>query len=329
MKYSVFVTRDIPDEGLKILAQNDQLDVRVYEHDKKISREELLSEMPNTDILLSILTEKIDAEVMDAAKGRLKMIANYAVGFDNIDIPAAKERGIIITNAPNEKISESVAEHTIALILALAHRIVETDTFTRAGKYESWGPKLLLGTDIAGKTVGIIGTGAIGSMVVKKLHLGFGMKVVYNDIKPNEALEKEVGATFMEKDELLKVADVVSLHVPLLPATHHLISEHELSLMKPTAFIINTSRGPIIDEKALLMALQNKKIGGAGLDVYECEPLIDCDPTDTLELRTFPNVVLTPHTASATEGTRQAMSRVAAQNIVAFVGGIKPPNKLN
>lgn len=328
MKYSVFVTRDIPDEGLKILAQNDQLDVRVYEHNKKISREELLAEMPNTDILLSILTEKIDAEVMDAAKGRLKMIANYAVGFDNIDIPAAKERGIIITNAPNEKISESVAEHTIALILALAHRIVETDTFTRAGKYESWGPKLLLGTDIAGKTVGIIGTGAIGSMVVKKLKLGFGMNVVYNDIKPNETLEKEVGATFMEKDELLKVADVISLHVPLLPATHHLISEHELSLMKPTAFVINTSRGPVIDEKALLIALQNKKIGGAGLDVYECEPLIDCDPTDTLELRAFPNVVLTPHTASATEGTRQAMSKVAAQNIIAFVSGEKPPNQL-
>ena len=309
-----------------MLKKDLRLEVEIYEKDQAIPRKELLRRVKGANIILSILTEQMNAEAFDAAGPQLKMIANYAVGFDNIDLAEAKKRGIVVTNAAHPMISESVAEHAIALMFALAHRIVEADTFTRAGKYKAWGPQLLLGTDIAGKTIGIIGSGAIGTSIVRRLHDGFGVKIVYNDIKPNPALEKMTGATFLSKEGLLKIADFISLHVPLLPATHHLISTKEFSLMKPTAFIINTARGPIIDEKALLVALANKQIAGAGLDVYESEPSIDCDLTDTLELRQFPNVVLTPHTASATIETRQAMSMACAENILAFMNGKTPPN---
>ena len=309
-----------------MLKKDLRLEVEIYEKDQAIPHKELLRRVKGANIILSILTEQMNAEAFDAAGPQLKMIANYAVGFDNIDLAEAKKRGIVVTNAAHPMISESVAEHAIALMFALAHRIVEADTFTRAGKYKAWGPQLLLGTDIAGKTIGIIGSGAIGTSIVRRLHDGFGVKIVYNDIKPNPALEKMTGATFLSKEGLLKIADFISLHVPLLPATHHLISTKEFSLMKPTAFIINTARGPIIDEKALLVALANKQIAGAGLDVYESEPSIDCDLTDTLELRQFPNVVLTPHTASATIETRQAMSVACAENILAFMDGKTPPN---
>ncbi|MFA5947192.1 MAG: D-glycerate dehydrogenase [Patescibacteria group bacterium] len=322
----IFVTRDIPDEGLKMLRARADIEVKVYEENKNIPVGVLKANVKGVDIILALLTDKIDDSVMRAAGKQLKMIANYAVGFDNIDLEAAKKRGIMVTNARAPEVSETVAEHTIALIFALAHRIVETDDFTRAGKYKGWGPKMFLGVDIAGKTLGIIGGGAIGEALAKRMHSGFGVKIIYNDIKPNEKFEKEFGATFMEKDELLKHADFVSLHVPLLPSTRHLIGERELKLMKKTAYLLNTSRGPIVDEKALTVALAHGDIAGAGLDVYECEPLIDCDPTDTYELRKLPNVVLTPHTASASIEARQAMSRAAAENILAFLDGKTPPN---
>jgi glyoxylate reductase len=321
----IFVTRDIPDEGLKMLRERADITLKVYEEDKKIPDGVLKRNVKGVDILLSLLTEKIDASVMDAAGKQLKMIANYAVGFDNIDLAAAKERGIVVTNTPGVELSEAVAEHAVALIFALAHRIIETDDFTRAGKYKGWGPKMFLGTDISGKTLGIIGGGAIGTSLAKKMQ-GLGMTIVYTDIKRNENLEKEVNATYLTQDELLKKADFVSLHVPLLESTRHLIGEAQLKMMKNTAFLINTSRGPIVDEKALTVALSRGDIAGAGLDVYECEPLIDCDPTDTYELRKLPNVVLTPHTASATIEARQAMSRTAAENILAFLDGKTPPN---
>lgn len=322
----IFVTRDIPDEGLKMLRARPDIEVKVYEENKNIPVGVLKSNVKGVNIILSLLTDKIDDSIMRAAGKQLKMIANYAVGFDNIDLEAAKKRGIMVTNARAPEVSETVAEHTIALIFALAHRIVETDDFTRAGKYRGWGPKMFLGVDVIGKTLGIIGGGAIGEALAKRMHDGFGIKIIYNDIKPNEKFEQAFGATFMEKDELLKHADFVSLHVPLLPSTRHLIGERELKLMKKTAYIINTSRGPIIDEKALVVALAHGDIAGAGLDVYECEPLIDCDPTDTYDLRKLPNVVLTPHTASASIEARQAMSRAAAENILAFLDGKTPPN---
>lgn len=326
MKYKIFVTRDIPDEGIKMLKKDKRIKLDVYEHDKKIPRSVLKKRVKGADIILSILTETIDAEIMDAAGPQLKMIANYAVGFNNIDLEAAKKRGIVVTNTPGTEITEAVAEHTVALIFALAKRIVEVDTFTRAGKYHGWGPKMFLCTDLWGKTVGIIGAGNIGSGVIHRLHDGFNMKVLYNNPERCPELEKETGAQFRTLHQLLKGSDFVSLHIPLLPSTRHLISTKELKLMKKTAFIINTSRGPVIDEKALEKALVSGQIAGAGLDVFECEPLIDCDPNDNLELRKMKNVVLTPHTASATLGARQAMSRTAALNILAFINGKTPPN---
>ena len=326
MKYKVFVTRDIPDEGIKMLKKEKRIDLEVYEKDKKIPRTELLRRVKGKDIILSILTEKMDKEVFDAAGPQLKMIANYAVGFNNVDLKEAAKRNIVVTNAPGPEISESVAEHTIALILALTHRIVESDRFTRAGKYKSWGPKLLLGTDLVGKKIGIIGTGQIGTAVVQRLHNGFGVDIIYHDIKRNPQIEKTTKAKYRSKMQLLKEADIVSLHVPLLPSTKHLISTKELKIMKKTAFLVNTSRGPIINEKALVRALMKGQIAGAGLDVYECEPKIDCDTTDSLELKKLENVVLTPHTASATIETRQAMSKITAKNILAFIKGKTPPN---
>ncbi len=326
MKYNVFVTRDIPDEGIAMLKKDKRINLEVYEHDKKIPRNTLLKRVKGKDIILSILTENMNKEVFEAAGAQLKMVANYAVGFNNIDLKEAAKRNITVTNAPSEQISESVAEHTIALMFALAHRVVEGDRFTRAGKYKAWGPKLLLGSDLYKKTVGIIGTGRIGEGVVKRLKDGFEMNILYHDIKRNKRLEKETGAKYRSLNALLKQSDFVSLHVPLLPSTKHLLGTKEFKLMKNTAFLINTARGPVVNEKALLKALHKGEIAGAGLDVYECEPMIDCDPNDNLELRTMENVVLTPHTASATLETRQSMSRVAAANILAFVKGKTPPN---
>lgn len=325
---NIFVTRRIPDAGINMLKKRKNVRIEIYEQDRAIPRKELLRRVKGKQILLTILTEKIDAEIFSAAGPELKMIANYAVGFDNIDVVEAKRRGIIVTNAPSEQISESVAEHTIALLFALAKRIPEADRFVRAGKYTAWGPELLLGTDLFGKTIGIIGTGRIGSGVVKRLHDGFNMNILYYDVKRNPELETESNAQFQSLTALLKQSDFVSIHVPLLPTTHHLISTKELRLMKKTAFLINTARGPIVDEKALTKALLRHEIAGAGLDVYECEPLIDCDPSDRLELRSLENVILTPHTASATHETRDEMSRVVAKNILAFLDGKEPPNQV-
>lgn len=326
MHYNIFVTRDIPNEGLNLLRKDKHISLEIYERDQQIPRKELLKRVRDKDIILSILTEKIDKEVMDAAGSSLKMIANYAVGFDNIDVKEALKRKIIVTNTPHDRVNESVAEHTIALIFALTHRIVETDAFTRAGKYHAWGPKTFLGTDLIGKTIGIIGTGRIGSAVVKRLHDGFHMKVVYTNPNRNPELETTTGAKYRPLEKLLKESDIVSLHVPLLKSTWHMIGAKQFKMMKPTAFLINTARGPIVDEKALVHALHTKEIAGAGLDVFECEPLIACNPRDTKELRRMPNVVMTPHTASATIEARQAMSRVAAENILAFIHGKTPPN---
>lgn len=326
MNYKIFVTRDIPDEGIKILRKLKNVTINIYPGDKAIPRKEFLKGVKGADIILSILTEKIDKEVFEAAGPQLKMIANFAVGFDNIDLKEAAKRKISVSNTPHQNVSESVAEHTIALMFALAHRIPEADRFTRAGRYECWGPKMMLGADLWKKTIGVIGAGRIGAAVLHRLHDGFGVKVIYNNIKRNPEFEKATGAKFRTLDQLLKESDFVSLHVPLCKATRHMIGAREFKLMKKTAFIINTARGPIIDERALLKALVNKEIAGAGLDVYECEPMIDCDPRDNLELRKMENVVLTPHTASATIEARQAMSRVAAENIIAFIRGKTPPN---
>lgn len=299
--------------------------IDIFEKDQTIPRKELLRRVKGVDVILSILTDKVDAAVMDAAGPPLKMIANYGVGFDNVDLSEAKVRKIVVSNAPSLEMTEAVAEHAVAMIFALAHRLVEADTFARAGKYHGWGPKILLGTDVIGKTLGLIGGGRIGTALARRLHAGFGVKIVYNDLKRNPDLEK-LGAKYLSKNDLLKNADIISLHVPLLPSTRHLISTKELKMMKKTAFLINTARGPIVDQTALIKALQTGQIAGAGLDVFECEPLIACNPKQTKELRALKNVVITPHTASATWSARQAMSRVTAENILAFLSGKTPPN---
>ena len=322
-KFTVFVTRQIPDQGLIALKQAGYT-VQVYKEDKIIPRKDLLKSVKGCDALLPLLTDKIDDEVMQAAGPHLKIIANYAVGFDNIDLPAAKKRGIPVTNTPAPEVSETVAEHAMALILGLAHRIPESDVYTRGKNYKGWSPTLLLGTDIHHKTLGIIGLGRIGIALAERAVRGFRMTCVYSDIKRDEQFEKTYGAVFLPMEKLLMVSDFVSLHVPLLPSTHHLISTDAFSLMKKTAYLINTSRGPIINEKALLRALKTKRIAGAGLDVYECEPEIDCDLKDRLELKSFPNTILTPHTASASIESRQAMSKLAADNIIAVLSGKKP-----
>lgn len=317
----VFITRQIPDKGINLLKEKGY-GVVVSPHDKVLSKEELIEALKKDEYgaVLCLLTDKIDADVFDAAGLQCKIFANYAVGFDNIDMKAAAEKGIMITNTPGV-LTDSVAEHAFALLLAVAHRIPESDRFTRAGRYVGWAPMLLLGTDVSKKTLGIVGLGRIGSRVAHHAVRGFDMRVMYYDVHRNADFEKEFGAEFRESvDDVFKEADFVSIHVPLLSATKHLVNAERLQMMKKSAYIINTSRGPIVDEPALVEALKNNVIRGAALDVYENEPKLAAGLTE------LENVVLTPHTASATEETRQAMSELAAKNIIEALEGRTPPN---
>ena len=338
----IFVTRPIPDSGIRLL-QDKAYEVVVNEEAKNraATKEEILVGVKNADALLSVLTEKIDAEIMDAAGGTLKIIANYAVGFDNIDLEATKQRNILVTNTPGV-LTNTVAEHTFALMISIARRIAEADKFSRAGMYKAWGPELLLGMDLSGKVLGIVGLGRIGSRVAYHGVRGFNMKVLYYDPKRNLEFErdfsaeggspargghgvsggeKEFGAQYVANvEELLPLCDFVSIHVPLLDSTRHLFNEARLKLMKPTAYLVNTSRGSIVDEAALATALKKGTIKGAAIDVFENEPEI------TPELKELENIILTPHIASATEETRQAMSKLAAENIIEALEGRTPPN---
>lgn len=317
---SIFVTRRFPDSGILALKKKG-FAVEVHPVDEIIPRKMLLKKVRGADAVLSLLTDKIDEEFFRAAGPQLKIVANYAVGFDNVDLAAAKKHNVIVTNTPSEKVNEAVAEHTFALMISLARRVPEADAFSKAKKYTGWSPMNFIGTDLYGKTLGIIGAGRIGAAAARRGVKGFGMRLVYSDMRACPELEKDLNAKRMTMEKLLKASDFVSLHVPLLPSTRHLISTPEFALMKKTAFLINTARGPVVDEKALLRALKTKRIAGAGIDVFECEPAIDCDLTDNLELKNFPNVILTPHIASATIEAREAMSMVAAQNIIAVLSG--------
>lgn len=317
----VFVTRPIPEVGIKML-KDKGYDVIVNEaaQDRPATPEELMEGVKGADAVLSVLTEKISAEVMDAGAPNLKVIGNFAVGFDNVGLEAAKQRNIMVTNTPGV-LTDTVAEHTFALILAIAHRVSEADRFSRAGKYKAWGPKLLLGTDVSGKTLGVVGLGRIGLRVAHHAVNGFGMKVLYTDPKPNADFEKQYGAQFVEKlEDLLPQCDFVSIHVPLLESTHHLFDESKLKIMRRSAYLINTSRGPIVDEKALALSLSKGWLKGAAIDVFEFEPEI------TQELKELDNIILTPHIASATEETRNKMAELAAQNIIEALEGRVPPN---
>lgn len=317
----IFVTRPIPEAGIKILRDKGyEVFVNETALDRAAANEEILGGVSGADALLSTLTDKVSAEIIEAGLPTLKIIANFAVGFDNIDVEAAKQKNILVSNTPGV-LTNTVAEHTFALMLAIAHRISEADRFSRAGLYKAWGPQLLLGSDVSGKTLGIVGLGRIGSRVAEHAVKGFGMKVLYTDLKPSADFEKEYGAVFVEKlEDLLPRCDFVSIHVPLLDSTRHLINEATLKLMKPTAYLINTSRGPIVDEKALAIALAGGVIRGAAIDVFEFEPVI------TPELKQLENIILTPHIASATEETRNKMAELAALNIIEALEGRTPPN---
>ena len=309
----VFITRQIPEAGPKILREKG-FEVEISEIDGVMPREMLLQRVKGADAILSLLTDKMNGELFDAAGPQLKIVANFAVGYDNIDLVAAAARKIITTNTPNV-LTESVAEMTIALIFGIAKRMAEADNFMRTGQYQGWGPMLLLGQDVIGKTVGLVGLGHIGVSVAKRMNRGFDCPILYYDVVRNEAAEKELGLKFVSLEELLKESDFVSLHTPLTPQTKHLIGEAELKMMKKSTYLINTSRGPVIDEKALVEALKNSVIRGAALDVYEEEPKMAPGLVD------LKNTILLPHIASATETTRDHMSELAAQNIAAVLEG--------
>ncbi len=316
--FKVFITRRIPEAGINLLKKK-RYQLKISPYDRVLRKDEIIKMSKGSDALLCLLTDKIDTKIMDSIGPQLKIIANYAVGFDNIDLKAAKERNIMVVNTPGV-LTEAVAEHAVALLFAIVRRIVEADGFTRAGKYRGWNPLLFLGTDIAEKTLGILGLGRIGGEVTKRMSQGFGLKIIYYDVFRNKKAEKELGIKYVPFKKLLRTSDFITIHVPLLPQTHHFIGTKELKMMKKTAYLINTSRGAVIDEKALVKALKNKWIRGAALDVFEFEPKL------TPGLAKLDNIVLTPHIASATKDTRDKMAVMAAKNIIAGLSGKRPPN---
>ena len=315
----VYVTRDIPEEGIRILEESGEILPIIRRQAEAPSRGELLEGVVGAVGLLSLLSDKVDAELLDRAPD-LRVVANYAVGYDNVDVAAASERGIWVTNTP-DVLTEATADLAFALLLACARRVVEGDAYMRAGSFTGWQPKLLLGVDLAGATLGVVGLGRIGQAVARRAR-GFGMRVVYHGRHRLDAAA-EAGAEFMALDELLRVSDVVSLHCPGGAATRHMLDARRLELMKPGAILVNTGRGTLVDEGALVEALRTGRLRGAGLDVFESEPALHAG------LAELPNVVLAPHAGSATEGTRARMAALAAQNVVAALRGQRPPNAVN
>ncbi|MEM2289495.1 MAG: glyoxylate reductase [Candidatus Hadarchaeales archaeon] len=315
----VFVTRLLPGPALEVL--REKCEVEVNEEDRVLTKREIIEGVRGKDGLLCLLTDRIDAEVMDAGAPTLKVISNYAVGFDNIDVPEATRRGIAVTNTPGV-LTETTADLTWALLMAVARRIVEADKFVRRGDWKGWAPSLFLGRDVYGKTLGIVGLGRIGKAVARRA-AGFEMKVLYFDVKRDEKAEKELGVRFVSLEELLRESDFVSIHVPLTKETWHLIGEKELRLMKPTAFLVNVARGPIVDEAALIRALREHWIAGAALDVYEREPYV---PPELIQLE---NTVLLPHLGSASVETRERMAMMAVENLLAVLESRIPPNLVN
>lgn len=320
----VYVTRAIPEVGIEKLKSAGH-EVVMNPENRVLSKDELITALSGNgyDAVLCLLTDKIDADVFTAAGEQCKIFANYAVGFDNIDLKAAEAAGKIITNTPGV-LTDAVAEHSLALMLAVGHRVAEADRFVRAGNYHGWEPMLLLGTSLSQKTVGILGLGRIGQRLAYIVAKGFNAKVIYNDVMRYEDVEKELGIEYKSTpEEVLKESDYVSLNVPLLDSTRHLINAERLATMKPTSILVNTSRGPVIDEAALVEALKNKTIRGAGLDVYEDEPALKPG------LAELDNVVLTPHIASGTEEARNMMAEIAADNIIKVLKGEQPITPVN
>ena len=318
MGRNVFVTRRIPEPGEQIVRERCS-PVEVNPDDRVLSREELIADVRGRDGILCLLTDTMDAEVLEAARGA-RVVANYAVGYDNVDVATATRLGMMVTNTPGV-LTDATSDMAWALLFSVARRVVECDTYTRAGRFTGWAPRLLLGADITGRTLGVVGAGRIGTAVALK-SVGFQMPVLYTDPVPNQALDA-IGADAVDLDDLLRRSDFVSVHVALGESTRHLIGRDQLLRMKKTACLVNTSRGPVVDESALVEALEQGWIAGAGLDVYEDEPRLASG------LDRCANAVLCPHVASATHETRSRMARMAAENLVAALDGQTPPNLVN
>jgi glyoxylate reductase len=320
----ILVTQKVPDPAYPPLEAIGDVEANM-EEGVIWPYEELLRRGPGHDYIFCLLTDNIDARFLEACAAstpRLKLVANMAVGFNNIDVEVATRLGIGISNTPGV-LSDTTADFAFALLMATARRIPEAERYLRAGKYKGWGPLLFCGAEVHRATLGLIGAGRIGKIVAKRAS-GFEMRVIYYDVYRMSAEEESTyNVTYMPIDDVLKQADFISIHTPYMPSTQHLISERELSLMKPSAILINTARGPIVDEKALVKALQSGIIGGAGLDVFENEPAVEP------ELMMMENVVITPHIASASLKTRTLMATMASDNIVAHFHGQLPPNIVN
>jgi len=318
-KPRIYVTRQIPPENIAALSVD--FDVEVNMEDRALSRDELKEKIRGVSAVVSLLTDTIDAEILDAAGPGCRIVANYAVGYNNFDLAAATQRGIILTNTPGV-LDDATATHTFTLLLAVARRIAEADKYVRDGKWRGWAPMFFIGLDVDRRVLGIAGLGRIGKNVVRKAR-AFDMQIIYHDVQRDAAFEAETGARFVDKATLLSEADFLTLHVPLLPATRHYIGAAELKQMKPTAVLINASRGPVVDEQALVQALREKWIFGAGLDVFEDEPALAPGLTE------LDNVVIVPHIASATTGTRLAMGQIVVGNVQKVLNGLPPDTCVN
>ncbi len=310
----VFITRRIPKDCIHIL-RDAGLEVEIFPENRQPTKEEIISGVKDADALISLLSDPIDREVMDSAP-KLKIIGNYAVGYNNIDVDYAKRRGIVVVNTPGV-LTETTADLAFALLLASARRVVEGHEFMLAGNFRGWEPMLLLGKEVHGATLGIIGAGRIGQALGRRAK-GFGMRILYFSRTRKPDFERETGAKFVSLEELLREADFISLHVPLTPETRHMIGKREFEMMKDGAVLINTARGEVVDEEALISALKSGKLFAAGLDVYYGEPKVN---PELLKLR---NVVLTPHIGSATERTRRKMAEMVCEDVVRVLRGEEP-----
>lgn len=319
MNMRILITGHLPENVISPLREKYQ--VEMNQEDRPMDRQELILKVKDKQGLLPMLNDSINEEVLTSAP-HLKMIANFGVGYNNIDVRAASARGIMVSNTPGV-LTEATAELAFTLILSVPRRIVEGDRMVREGRFKFWAPMLFLGREATGKTLGIIGMGKIGKAVAVRAR-AFDMRILYHNRKKiNSKEEKSLRAEYVDLKTLLTESDFISLNVPLTEETKHLIGKNELSVMKPTAFLINTSRGPVIDEKALVEVLRAKKIGGAGLDVYENEPSL------TPGLTELNNVILLPHVGSGTLETRIKIGTLAVENLIAGLEGQKPPNLVN
>jgi glyoxylate reductase len=318
-KPKVYVTRIIPDAGLNLIREFS--DATVWDEELPPPRDVLLRETKDADGLVSLLTDRVDAELMDACP-RLRVVSNMAVGFDNIDVPEATARGVLAGNTPGV-LTETTADFAFALLMSAARRIVEGADYVRAGEWNTWGPMLLLGSDVHHATLGLVGLGRIGAEMAKRAR-GFDMRVLYYDVIRRPDLETQLDLEYAPLDIVLAHADYVSIHTPLLPETHHLMNWERFVQMKPSAILINTSRGPVVDTEALVEALRQGEIGGAALDVTDPEPIPLTHP-----LVAMPNCLVVPHIASASAATRSKMAEIAANNLIAGLKGEALPCGLN